>query len=159
MAGVTVSAFLLIGIILFNADTNPVKLPLFFCLCPLLSGVAANVLFLVFLPNSTSYGGSGVVYAMEGVLIMASLLSISRTVSSVKVRAYFLKRRYQLHFSYHILIFLLYFLQIVLYPSEFLNVQPGVNVFAYSISLLIALFATFAYFEKNRLPGKKASKL
>jgi len=147
IAGIGVSTFLLIEIVLFNSETNPIKVSLFFCLCPFVSGVAANILFLAFLPKSTSYGASGVLYAMEGVLIFASLLSIFRTVSYVKVRTYFFERRYQLHFLYHIFIFLFYFLQIIFYPSLFLNIQQGVNVFTHSVSLLLGLFATLFYYN------------
>ena len=150
IAGIGVSTFLLIEIVLFNSETNPIKVSWFFCLCPFVSGVAANILFLAFLPKSTSYGASGVLYAMEGVLIFASLLSIFRTMSYVKVRTYFFRRRYQLHFLYHIFIFLFYFLQIIFYPSLFLNVQQGVNVFTHSVSLLLGLFATLLYYNLRR---------
>lgn len=144
MINIVISSFLLLGLLLFNGEGNPKRTSLFFCLCPFISGIITNVLFLSLAPQSKSLGASGVLFAIVGVLLMASLMGIFRKMRAVTIKTYF--SRHLLHFSYHIFIFLFYFLQTIFIPTIFLNVSQGVNVFVHAISFLLAVGSTLLYY-------------
>jgi membrane associated rhomboid family serine protease len=107
--------------------------------------VISNLIWVVFVPNTSVIGSSGIVYAFMGVLMGFSLLN-SLEILNLK-RCDKKNRKYLLAMVVsNLCIFLMFFLQILSSPQTFLNVAPKVNSSIHDMSFLGGFFLTMFWY-------------
>jgi len=114
----------------------------FFLVCAFGSAVASNI-FWVFLTSQPSLGASGVVYAVQGVLLGFSLINGLSILNWEKFKTQEKSTKLMVLFNLLVLISLL--VQIFLSPEIFLSVGVGVNVVAHGFSFYLSLVITFVW--------------
>jgi len=118
----------------------------FFLLTIFIMAIMSNLVWIILRPDTNTTGASGLVFASEGVVTGFALLNSLRLIDIGK---YDSKRQKLLLaiYIYNLAIFLFLFLQIVLAPSLFLNVAPGVNAFVHGIAFYISFLAVMLFFQ------------
>jgi len=114
----------------------------FFLFCVFGSAIASNVLW-VFLTPQPSLGASGVVYAVQGVLLGFSLMNGLSILNREKFRAQ--EKSTKLMVLFNLLVLVLLLSQIFLSPELFLGVAVGVNVLAHGFSFYLSLVIAFVW--------------
>jgi membrane associated rhomboid family serine protease len=124
------------------ASENKRKIEPFFLICVFGSAIVANI-FWICLTSERSLGASGVVYAVQGVLLGFSLingLSISDW-KKFKIQEKFT----QFLVLFNLLVLISFLFQIVLLPQIFLSVASGVNILVHAISFYLSLVITVVW--------------
>ncbi|MGD0145935.1 MAG: rhomboid family intramembrane serine protease [Nitrososphaerales archaeon] len=110
------------------------------------SAVAANALWMGVLPGTFSWGPSGVIYALWGVLLAFTLFDgMPKQPSGLNPRTWYKDKKERGSAISNLVIFFVTAWLIFSQPAEFLSSGPGVNVFAHGVSFLGGLLATYAY--------------
>lgn len=103
-----------------------------------LIAVISNFVWIVLVPQSSTLGSSGLVYASQGVMMGFALMNCLRIIElphkSKRDKAWFL-----LFCLSNLIIFVVAFSQILLQPQVFLSVGLGVNVVVHGLSFYAAL--------------------
>ena len=98
--------------------------------------IFSNAFWVWLIPNIGTAGASGIVFALQGSVLGFALLNslCLRNIRKEQNR----KRRIQLagFYSFNLVVFVAFFLQIVLAPTIFLNVATAVNVVIHGIAFL-----------------------
>ncbi|MEM2099966.1 MAG: hypothetical protein QXV37_01420 [Candidatus Jordarchaeaceae archaeon] len=94
---------------------------------PFLLGVVANIIYLILSPEPRSAGASGIAYAIEGIVLMLSLSSITSRISSDGIGKYLTSKKGLMHFGLNAGIFLYLFIFAIFYPYIYLGAEPSVN--------------------------------
>jgi len=112
----------------------------------LFSAFLANSLWLLAKPATFSWGASGVVYGLWGVLLAFTLGDgMPNQIKSWDIKTWY-KNRSEARFAIsNLVLFASTALVIVTEPGVFLSSGPGVNVFAHGISFLGGFFVTELY--------------
>ena len=118
--------------------SSKIFLPLIF-----LSGFAANLLVLLGWAASDSpkraWGASGVVYSAAGACLASAIASLNDSVRELSKPGVLWKKLVKLGSASVIVVALVWF--VVQDPRAFLNVAPGVGVYAHFWGFLIGLFS------------------
>lgn len=121
---------------------NKRKIEPFFLVCVFGSAVASNI-FWVFLTSQPSLGASGVVYAVQGVLLGFSLVNGLSILNWERFKTQNKFTKLVIVFNLFVLISL--FIEIVLSPGIFLSVAVGVNVVTHGLSFYSSLIITVVW--------------
>jgi len=118
----------------------------FFLLTIFLMAITSNLAWIILRPDINTTGASGLVFASEGAVTGFTLLNSFRLIDVGKQDS---KRRKLLLivYLYNLALFVFLFLQIVLAPSLFLNVAPGINAFVHGIAFYINFVAVILFFN------------
>jgi len=137
-------AYTLLFVICNSSLTSETKrrIQSFFLVCAFGSAIASNV-FWVFLTSQPSLGASGVVYAVQGVLLGFSLINGLSILNWKKFKTQEKSTKLMVLFNLLVLISLLS--EIFLSPQIFLSVAVGVNIVAHGLSFYLSLVTTFVW--------------
>jgi hypothetical protein len=105
----------------------------------------ANALWLFVRPLSYSWGSSGVVYALWGVLLAFAFRDGMPKHLSWDIKTWYKNRKEMTSGINNLVIFTVTALVVVTQPSTFLSSAPGINVFAHAMSFLGGYFSAQAY--------------
>jgi membrane associated rhomboid family serine protease len=111
--------------------------------------IVSNIATIVLMPKATSIGSSGLVFALEGVLMSFSLINSFETYEWFKQK----KINGEISLAIEIVniwVFTFLFLQIVLTPQSFLNVSPGVNIIVHGLSFLSSFVLVLVWWAARR---------
>lgn len=108
--------------------------------------VMTNLFWLIIRPDVYAAGSSGIVFALQGVVMGFSLLN---SLKLRDIRKWDPKtRKLFLPFcSLNLVLFMAIFLQVLLAPYLFLNVAPGVNVVIHAVSFYISFLAVIVFWQ------------
>jgi membrane associated rhomboid family serine protease len=120
------------------------KIENFFLGSIFVSAIISNVLWIILASNG-SVGASGLVYAVEGVLLGFSLINSLQIRNFSRFRVQSISTKCLVFFN--ILVGFVIIFQIFLSPDGFLNVGQGVNTIAHGVSFLLGLFASFIWYS------------
>jgi membrane associated rhomboid family serine protease len=141
------SLFLFMFLFAFCNSTFPSytkrRIENFFLVSIFVFAVISNVLWIILTSNG-SVGASGLVYAVEGVLIGFSIINSLQILNFSKFRIQNISTKYVVFIN--IVIGSAVIAQILLSPDSFLNVGQGVNTIAHGVSFLLGLFASFIWY-------------
>lgn len=118
----------------------------FFLIVIFLTSITSNAVCIISMPQTTTTGSSGVVFASEGVMMGFSLLNSLGILSLGKCGKQdrkLLLRTFLSNFP----VFLIFFFQILLNPQLFLNVGPQVNVFVHGVAFLSSFLLAFLWYQ------------
>jgi membrane associated rhomboid family serine protease len=105
------------------------------------SAIAANLLWLLFVPDGNSRGSSGLVFAISGVALGYSLMNLLKIVQGFKVlNQQFPRRRLISALISNLSTVGMFLVLIIFFTGYFLAVGPGVNSFAHGVAFLITFF-------------------
>jgi len=127
------------------------------------SGIGANLIeypTTLIGPGSSSWGASGIVYGSLGVVLAGALLSLpdhlktmTKKRSKKKRKLKFNRKSWRELRAIFVLSFLIAFLIAILTDTAgFLNVEPGIDVFAHGVGFLIGMWGGVMTFKP---PDKK----
>jgi membrane associated rhomboid family serine protease len=126
-------------------EREKVERSIFLLAVAFLMAIFSNAFWVWLIPSIGTAGASGIVFALQGsVLGFALLNSLGlRNIRKEQNR----KRRIQLagFYSFNLVVFVTFFLQIVLAPTIFLNVATAVNVVIHGVAFLGALLFTILW--------------
>jgi len=110
-----------------------------------LMAIFSNALWVFLIPRIGTAGASGMVFALQGSVLGFALLN-SLGLKDVR-KEHDCKRRARLVGSYmfNLTVFVVFFVQIVLAPSVFLNVATAVNVVVHGVAFLGAFLVTILW--------------
>lgn len=119
-----------------------------------LIGFAANALWVAVRPDTFSWGPSGVVYSLLGVLMVFTLFDgIPARPTSWNPRDWYGSKEQLNSAMNNLVIFSSTVLILFLNPAQFLSAGPNINVFVHAISFLGGYFAAFLYRSASRGPS------
>ena len=108
--------------------------------------IAANVLWMHFLPWTHSYGPSGVVYALWGVLLAFTLFDgLPSHPKNFDVRLWYKDKKERSSALGNLMVFGFTAFMLASNPLAFLSAGPGVNIFAHGVSFLGGYSAAHLY--------------
>jgi len=118
----------------------------FFLLTIFIMSIISNLVWMFLMPNINTTGASGLVFASEGAVMGFALLNSFRLIDIGNYRS---KRQKWLLaiYIYNLAVFVFLFLYIILAPSLFLSVAPGVNVFVHGIAFYMNFVAVILSFQ------------
>jgi membrane associated rhomboid family serine protease len=117
----------------------------FASLTAFLTAGAANALWILVSPNTLSFGPSGVVYALWGILLAFTLLDGLPKRRFTRLPSRKSNNRRETLAPRNLIIFACTVIVVSLAPSEFLGAGPHINVFVHSVSFLGGYLLTNAY--------------
>jgi membrane associated rhomboid family serine protease len=120
------------------------KIETFFLASVFIFAIISNILWIFFASKGT-IGASGLVYAVEGVLIGFSLVNSLQILNFSKFRVQSLSTKYVVFIN--IVVGFGVIAQILLSPDGFLNVGQGVNTIAHTVSFQLGFFASFIWYS------------
>lgn len=117
------------------------------------AAMIANILWMHFLPLTYSWGPSGVVYALWGLLLAFTLFDgMPRNPKNLDPRTWYASRQERGSAMGNLMVFSVTAIMLVSGPSVFLSSGPGVNVFAHGVSFLGGYFSAHVYrWTKGRI--------
>lgn len=111
------------------------------------SAVIANFLWMALRPDTYSFGPSGIVYALWGMLFGFTLFDGFVKCLVAWIQKNWPKNKKELYYAiFNIFVFSIILGLLFLFPAGFLSVQNGVNVFAHGISFYSAFVITLVYY-------------
>jgi len=110
-----------------------------------LTAILSNLLWVSLIPRIATAGASGIVFALQGSVVGFALLN-SLSLKNVR-KEQDRKRRIQLagFYSFNLIVFVVFFCQIILAPNVFLNVATAVNVVVHGVAFLGAFLVTILW--------------
>ena len=118
---------------------------LVFVIGSFLVGVVANAVSLLVLPNSLTYGASGLVYAAWGITSAFCFSNAAPRGRLAEVRQYYSDRSNQWRAVYNATAFLLLTGIAFTAPALFLAAGPNVNVLAHGVSFILGFLGVGLY--------------
>jgi len=112
-----------------------------FLIAMFLMAIFSNILWMILVPQASTAGSSGLVFASEGIFTGFTLLNGLQIMELLKNGWKNRKRLMAIHLC-NLAIFGALFVQIVFAPQIFLNVAPAVNAFVHGVSFLGSFFMT-----------------
>jgi membrane associated rhomboid family serine protease len=141
------SLFLLMLLFTFCNSTfhfnSKKRIEMFFLVSIFMFAIISNILWIVFRPDS-SIGASGLVYAVEGILVGFSFANGIQVCNFSKFKNQRIPTA--LIVLTNIAVFAVLFAQILLNPNIFLSVGQGINLIAHGVSFLLGLFASVPWY-------------
>jgi membrane associated rhomboid family serine protease len=121
---------------------NKRKIEPFFLICVFGSAIAANI-FWIYLTSERSLGASGIVYAVQGVLLGFSLIN---GLSILDWKRFKIQKKFtQFIVLINIIVIFLFLSEILLSPQIFLSVAVGVSILVHVISFYLSLVITVVW--------------
>jgi len=158
MAGL-LAFFFLFSIINSHLSKQEIKTRVsLFLIAIFLMAIFSNTLWMILVPQASTAGSSGLVFASEGIFMGFTLLNGLQIIELFKDGGKDRKRLMAIYLC-NLTIFGVLFVQIVLTPQIFLNVAPAVNAFVHGVSFLGGFSLTIFWSLYRRLRGKCLSKL
>lgn len=125
-----------------------------------LSGIGANLIeypTTLVGPGSSSWGASGIVYGSLGVVLAGALLSLPGHLKTMTKRRSKKKRKLrfnrkswrELRAIFVLSLLMAFLIAILTNTGRFLNVGPGIDVFAHGVGFLIGLWGGMAMFKST----------
>jgi membrane associated rhomboid family serine protease len=121
---------------------NKRKIEPFFLICVFGSAIAANICWVCLTP-ARSLGASGIVYAVQGVLLGFSLINGLSILDWKRFKIQ--KKSTQFIILINIVVIILFLSQILLSPRIFLSVAVGVNILVHFVSFYLSLAITIVW--------------
>ena len=141
------SLFLFIFLFAFCNSTFPLqtkrRIENFFLVSVFVFAVISNILW-IWVFNSGSIGASGLVYAVEGVLVGFSLVNGLQVLNFSKFRAQSISIRYVVFMN--IVVSFAVIAQVFLSTDVFLGVEQGVNIIAHGVSFILGFFFSYIWY-------------
>jgi hypothetical protein len=119
------------------------KMEKFFLISAFLFAIFSNVLWVILIPNP-SIGASGLLYAVEGVLLGFSLVNGLQILNLSKFKTQRISTITIILVNFFVSVSIV--TQIMLTPEIFLSVGPGVNVIAHDVSFLLGFCASVPWY-------------
>lgn len=119
--------------------------------------ILSNALWISLIPTISTAGSSGVVFALQGVVLGFSLLNSFGLKDIREVSGALRRKRLLAIYLFNLVIFITFFAQIVLEPSVFLNVATAVNVFVHGIAFLGAFLLSVLWHHLRKVSTKVRS--
>ena len=129
-----------------------------FLIAIFLMAIFSNILWMILVPQASTIGSSGLVFASEGIFMGFTLLNGLQIIELFKDGGKDRKRLMAIYLC-NLTIFGVLFVQIVFAPQIFLNVAPAVNAFVHGISFLGSFFLTIFWSLYRTLRSKGRLKL
>jgi membrane associated rhomboid family serine protease len=121
---------------------NKRKIEPFFLVCVFGSAIVANI-FWICLTSKQSLGASGIVYAVQGVLLGFSLIN---GLSILDWKRFKIQKKFtQFMVLINIIVIFLLLSEILLSPLMFLSFAVGVNILVHGISFYLSLVITVVW--------------
>jgi membrane associated rhomboid family serine protease len=124
-----------------------------FLIAMFLMAIFSNILWTTLVPQASTAGSSGLVFASEGIFMGFTLLNGLQIMDLFKDEWRGRKRLMAIYLC-NLAIFGVLFVQIVFAPQVFLNVAPAVNAFVHGVSFLGSFFLTFFWSLYRTLRSK-----
>jgi membrane associated rhomboid family serine protease len=122
---------------------NTRRIESFFIVSIFVFAIISNILWVILIPNP-SVGASGLVYAVEGILLGFSLANGVQILNFSKFKNQSLSTVSIV--LVNILVFVALSIQILATTDVFLSVGEGVNIIAHGVSFLLALFVSVPWY-------------
>jgi membrane associated rhomboid family serine protease len=116
------------------------------------TAILANILWLIAKPLTYSWGASGVVYALWGVLTAFTIIDgLPKYARSADPRTWYPNKKERDSAVGNLAIFSSTALFLILDPTQFISSGPGINSFVHAVSFLGGYLSIQVYRWRNRL--------
>jgi hypothetical protein len=123
------------------------------------AAMMANMLWLLAKPLTYSWGPSGVIYSMWGVLLAFALFdAMPKTAKSLNPRTWYSSKQERIAAMDNLVVFSSTAIFLFLEPGQFLSAGPGINVFVHGVGFLGGFFSAQGYRWYSRLPSSAGTE-
>jgi membrane associated rhomboid family serine protease len=115
----------------------------FFIIASFSATVIANLLWVILKPQTKSLGASGLFYACEGIVMMLALFN---GLNLFNLKTFQTRNKFsKIMIECNLLVGMVLILEILVSPSAFLNVEPGVNAGVHGLAFLLGVVFTAVF--------------